>query len=394
MFCRYLYFTHNPYKYCSIRVHFSKMRPARCSMCLKRCKNVKDLIKHIKKHPKRDLLKNLFDNNNNHVLMKNTVKKKIDTVDKSEEIYFSDNIHIVCGKGKVVISDGTNSVEFKTKFEGREVILPIINENNNDGEDLEQGSEKYHFKIDITQDRVKSEEIYFNDNIHILFGKNKIIIGDGKNCVAFKVNLEDKNEPLVVTNEKLGKDECYFQIDITRIDKNHNKSLDDKSGKFYECHCFEPVEAPNASDTDSGSDSLIETKFVCEECCSGFDSEQELLEHIRGHMIPCRVCGESFPNQMLLSEHAKSHVIKVYLCHICNMEFFYREAFRRHTEAHYENYTLDTVVDMERDYNVQPYTNTMGYNESINQILHYLGHEVFIGDIEQHMQTVHYAYAC
>ncbi|XP_023310372.1 zinc finger protein 560-like [Anoplophora glabripennis] len=253
----------------------------------------------------------------------------------------------------------------------------------------------------------KTETLYLNENIHILCSQNEIIIGDNKSNVDMEFSFdENSNEILVIPHLRLQKTAWktyrHYHINITKL--KNQQTLDEKSGEFYMCHCRENVVI-----------SPMETKIFCQKCGSGYNTENDLMNHMQVHETFCRLCNEYFPNEYVFKEHMRLHIFKVYMCHVCGREFPFRELLQVHFECHVEDRTFETVLDMEEDYRIHRYSfMNMNYNSSINSILCYLSeshdiyyysykfmkvicefcfNEVFLFDYEQHLQNVHYTFS-
>ncbi|KAJ8953933.1 hypothetical protein NQ318_019173 [Aromia moschata] len=293
------------------------------------------------------------------------------------------------------------------------------------------------------QNSCESKENYhapLRDNNGNIIPKKKLKINtnsrDNGGCSRSpSASSEDSTENLCVVKRKIKRKKGllekrrHYRINITKL--KNQQSLDENSGEFYICHCREKYKSSNAlqksdlriitSDTESCSDTgktllmpTVETKIFCNKCGSGYNNRNELMAHMQIHETFCRLCNESFGCEFTFREHMRLHIFKVYMCHICNKEFPFKELLQMHFEYHMEDRTLETVLDMEEEYRVHR-CNFMAknYSTSINSILCFLSenhdihyysykfmkvvcdicfHEVFFCDYEHHLQSVHYPY--
>ncbi|KAF7284599.1 hypothetical protein GWI33_021881 [Rhynchophorus ferrugineus] len=176
----------------------------------------------------------------------------------------------------------------------------------------------------------------------------------------------------------------HYKVNITRL--NNNWSLHESTGEFYYCRCRDDQkkgcsndikinsDTESASDTSKISNYNYNPKVFCSKCGNGYREESMLIEHMKIHETHCRVCNEIFPTEQTFKQHIQTHLFKVFVCHICNYEFPVKAMLHRHLDYHVEDSIMESVIDMEEDYNLTPCPMpNMNYQTSITNILHYLG---------------------
>lgn len=332
----------------------------------------------------------------------------------TETLYLNENIHILCSQNEIIIGDNKSNVDMEFSFdenssESKENCYVPLKDGN--------GNIIPKKKIKLNKSNIKSKANFNSRNSPSASSEDS-----NENPQVVKRKIKRKKDVLTKTR--------HYRINITKL--KDQQTLDEKSGEFYMCHCREKYNKDQAvlqrsdlriitSDTESCSDNsksvslpMVDTKIFCNKCGSGYNTYNDLVNHMQVHETFCRLCKEYFPNEYVFKEHMRLHIFKVYMCHVCGREFSFRELLQVHFECHVEDRTFETVLDMEEDYQIHRYNfMNMNYNHSINSILCYLSenhdiyyysykfmkvvceicfHEVFLSDYEQHLQNVHFAY--
>lgn len=398
------------------------MKSVRCSICRQKYKNSKKLNFHyMRKHSKMKIVKELLTSN---VLLstpkvlhkkykymspnKKTIKKiKMDPNSaNTETLFMNEDIHILCGQNEIIIGDGKSSVDLEFSFDETSCETK-----ENHTSTIPKNSKSY-------KKRQSSNSDYCS--------RSPSASSEGSN-----ISLEKNKRKIKRKRQSLGKFK-HYRINISKLE--NQQSLDDQTGEFYICLCREKsdlqrksLEKSNlriiTSDTETCSDAgknyfipIVDTKVFCKKCGNGYKTQQELTEHMYIHETFCRLCNTSFPSEYSFREHMRLHIFKVFMCHICNAEFLFRDMLMQHFEYHMEDRTFENVLDMEEEYHSHRYSfMNMNYNSSINNILCFLNenhdvcfcscrytkivcnicwNEVYFCDYERHLQTVHYCYTC
>ncbi|KAL1494342.1 hypothetical protein ABEB36_009956 [Hypothenemus hampei] len=357
-----------------------------CGICYLRLPTLQILRNHyITKHSKlalaREILKLAIANTVPKVFAKKR-KRKIKT---TETVFVDDSFQICCRENEIIIKDDKSSVDLEFSFDENSSetkendYQSQINNNNNNNNNKE-------FEIITSSNSVSSEE---NSRKFTTLRKRQRKKRDGKTK--------------------------HYKVKLTRT--KACESLNEITGKFYECHCrcdtkentFTELKLGSDTESASGTSPLIfnDSKVFCSKCGNGYKDENLLREHMKIHETHCRVCNEIFPTEKLFKEHIQCHMFKVFMCHYCHFETPIKALLIQHSDSHIENSILDSVIDMEADYNVVPQVLTRpSYQESIANILCYLNDtsyetkvhcdiclcDMFFEEYENHMQNVHCIY--
>ncbi|XP_030746026.1 myoneurin-like isoform X2 [Sitophilus oryzae] len=217
--------------------------------------------------------------------------------------------------------------------------------------------------------------------------ENKKCLEPGLNISSSSISSEDTVRKILPRKRiKKRKDvrekTRHYKINITTL--KTNESFNEITGNFYYCTCRDDNKnkvnlnsLKLTSDTESASDNAktntYDPKVFCSKCGNGYREERMLLEHMKIHETHCRVCNEIFPTEQLFKQHIENHMFKVFVCHLCNFEFPVKQMLHNHFHHHFEDSVLDTVIDLENDYNLtRCFPTTLNYQTSINDILYYL----------------------
>jgi len=411
------------------------MGQVRCEICRSKLPTTKSLFSHyLNSHTKFKLARELFKLSISTKIPKILSKTKQNKTEKrsesrnsdnkkAETLFFNENIQILYRDNEIIIRDDRSSVDMEISFDensseskenhlatqkDKAIEVKSVNEINNNLA-VANNSE---FK-----EKLQYKTRYSTAKNGVNISSSSASSEDSLREFSFKKRIRKKKE----SKENKSR---HYKINITR--SNDCKTLDEHTGSFYQCHCREDnkfldsTDLKLASDTESASDtgknnSFNDPKVFCSKCGNGYRDESLLMEHMKIHETHCRVCNEIFPTEQSFKKHIQTHMFKVFVCHICNYEFPVKPMLHKHFECHMEDSILESVLDMEEDYNTAPLILiSSSYKHSIGNILCYLGEnqdmyynsqptkvycdiclcELFYSDYESHMQGTHCIYAC
>lgn len=411
------------------------MGQVRCEICHLRLPTSKNLISHYQRgHSKqklaREILKLSIFKNIPKILKKRSKYKteqrseiKYKDIKESETLFINDNVAILYRNNEIIIRDDKSSVDLEFSFD----------ENSNETKEnyfipeTEPNSKKQKDQLtEVNNNKISNNKHKSNDKLK---HKNrepiaKLLPNVSSSSASSEDSLKKFSFKKRIRKRRDSKDNArHYKINISRL--KNCETLDESTGTFYRCHCrdnrkLENTDLKVASDTESASDTgrnhnFNDLKVFCSKCGNGYRDENLLMEHMKIHETHCRVCNEIFPTEQQFKQHIQSHMFKVFVCHICNYEFPMKPMLHKHFECHVEDSILESVVDMEEDYNITPCTiPNMSYQSSINSILCYLGDnhdiyyysnklakvycdiclsEIYYHEYESHMQSMHCIYS-
>lgn len=368
---------------------FSKMNSIRCMVCWQIVPTMKKLKSHcIRAHSKLQLVKALLKNSvcrNPLGVRETTIRSKTTTPRK--DFGFA-------GVSPRYLK--TETLYLEDDFQNS--IFEEINANENYDsrkDEYVEGNkdECSSLIVDKLHSNSLTEFSFVDDNKETFFEEYYIPLNSSSNIEnnsplnsdsddKATIHLQKAEENIRKHKEKIS---MLRNFRFNKVLKKHAKSLNEKTGKFYICHCMEE-EISNEiievyrkcdlqnlnSDTDSCSDSgknyfipITDTKFYCNTCGNGYKTKQKLINHFKKHVTKCNICNQDIRCHELYKQHIKRHLLKLFVCHLCEAEFGHKRMLLDHLDAHIEDDVYENIFGLEQDYKSQFNQNIVYYTDYV-----------------------------